>query len=404
MTGPFLELFYALRGRGVKTSIQEWLSLMQALSLGLEKQSLAGFYNLSRSLLVKSEAQFDAFDEAFLQVFGGLDVPIDLPDRLREWLADPSRYLDLLSPELTARLRTMGLDELLELFEKRLREQKEEHHGGNRWIGTGGTSPFGHSGRHPSGLRVGGPGHARSAIRVAGERRFHAYRRDRVLDTRQIRVALRGMRQLTREGAATELDVDATIDRTSRNAGELQLMFRSPRINNVRLLLLMDVGGTMEPYTHLVESLFSAAHASRHLRDFRPYFFHNCIYARLYEDEWLREPVPTREVIRKLDSHYRLVIVGDAAMAPTELVSPYGALYQDEMDVRSGHDWLCVLASHFERSVWLNPDPEGNWRWGTAAAIGRIFPMFPLTIDGLERAIRALVAARPNHPPTARAQ
>jgi hypothetical protein len=401
VSGVFLDLFYELRRRGVDPSIQEWLALVRALSMGLERQSLTGFYHLSRSLLVKTEAQFDAFDEAFLAVFGDLDVPIDLPEKLRQWLSDPLRYEKLLDPQLARKLRSLGLEELLKMFEERLREQKEAHHGGGRWIGTGGTSPFGHSGIHPSGIRIGGPGHARRAIRVAEQRRFRAYRHDRLLDTRQIKVALRGLRELTREGAAEELDLDATIDETSRNAGELSMVFRAPRINNVRLLLCMDVGGTMDPYTHLVERLFSAAHASRHLRDFRFFFFHNCIYAKLYADEWLREAVPTVQVMRELDDRYKLVVVGDAAMAPSELVSPWGALYREELDPRPGRDWLLMLANHFPRAVWLNPEPPPNWRWGTAAAIRRIFPMYPLTLDGLEDAVRALVATRPHAPPPA---
>ncbi|MBW2262094.1 MAG: VWA domain-containing protein [Deltaproteobacteria bacterium] len=390
----FLDLFYALRKHGIDVSIQEWLALMKALSLGLEKQSLTGFYHLSRSLLVKTEADFDSFDEAFLEIFGDLEVPIDLPEKLREWLSDPLRYEKLLSPDLVDKLRTLGLEELLKLFEQRLREQKEAHHGGSRWIGTGGTSPLGHSGYHPSGLRIGGPGHARRAIRVAEERRFRAYRHDRVLDTRQIKVALRRLRELRREGIEEELDIDATIEKTCRNAGELELVFRAPRINDVRLLLLMDVGGTMEPHAHLVERLFSAAFASRHLKDFRYYFFHNCVYAKLYQDEWLREPVSTLQVLREVDQRYKLVIVGDASMAPTELVSPWGALYRDEMNPTSGQEWLEKLAGHFSRSVWINPEPPGNWRWGTTAAIGRMFPMHHLSIDGLDGAVQTLVGAR----------
>jgi len=395
VAGPlFLDLFLALRRRGVAVSIQEWLALMEALSLGLEKQSLTGFYNLSRSLLVKTEAQFDAFDEAFLEVFGDLDVPIDLPAKLREWLSDPLRYERLLGPGIAEKLRTLGLEELLRLFEERLREQREAHHGGDRWIGTGGTSPFGHSGYHPSGLRIGGPGGARSAIRVAGERRFRAYRHDRILDTRQVKVALRGLRELRREGPRDELDLPATIARTCRNAGELEIVFRAPRVNDVRLLLVMDVGGTMEPYTHLVERLFSAAHASRHLRDFRYYFFHNCVYAKLYRDEYLHEPVPTTQVLREIDDRYKLVLVGDASMAPSELLSPHGALYHDEMDPLPGRDWLRRLADRFPRAAWLNPQPPASWTWGTTPVIAGMFPMYHLSVDGLEGAVRALVGAR----------
>jgi hypothetical protein len=390
----FLDLFFALRKRGVPVSLQEWLALMQALALGLERQSLTGFYHVCRSLLVKTEAHFDAFDEAFLEVFRGLELPIDLPEKLREWLADPLRYERLLSPELIAQLKTLGLDELLKMFEERLREQKEAHSGGSHWIGTGGTSPFGHGGRHPSGLRIGGPGGARSAIRVAEERRFRAYRHDRVLDTRQLKVAFRGLRQLRRDGVKDELDLEGTIRQTTRNAGELELIFRAPRINDVKLLLLMDVGGSMEPYSHLVERLFSAAHASRHLKDFRFFFFHNCVYGKLYADGWLQEPLPTSDVLRRLDDRYKLLLVGDASMAPSELMQPWGALYGYEADPDAGRDWLLRLARRYPRAAWLNPETPEAWRYGTASAIRRIFPMFPLTLDGLDAAVRALVGAK----------
>ncbi|MBI5499895.1 MAG: VWA domain-containing protein [Deltaproteobacteria bacterium] len=396
----FLDLFFALRKRGVPVSLQEWLALMQALSLGLERQTLTGFYHLCRSLLVKTEAHFDAFDEAFLEVFRGLELPIDLPEKLREWLADPLRWDRTLSPELLAQLKTLGLEELLKMFEERLREQQEAHHGGSHWIGTGGTSPFGHGGRHPSGLRVGGPGGARSAIRVAEERRFRTYRHDRVLDTRQLKVALRGLRQLRREGCKDELDLDGTIRQTTKNAGELELIFRAPRINDVKLLLMMDVGGSMEPYAQLVEHLFSAAHASRHLKDFRFYFFHNCVYGKIYQDNWLQEGVRTGDVMRLLDDRYKLLLVGDASMAPSELMDPWGALYRYENDPEAGRDWLLRLARRWPRAAWLNPEPPQAWRYGTASVIGRIFPMYPLTLDGLDAAIRALVGVR--RPPLTR--
>jgi hypothetical protein len=396
--GIFLDLFAALRRRGVSVSLQEWLALMDVLSRGLERQTLTGFYHLARSLLVKSEAKFDAFDEAFLEVFAGLELLIDLLDKLREWLSDPLWFEHLLSPDLVAQLKTLGLDELLRMFEERLREQKEAHHGGSRWIGTGGTSPFGHGGYHPSGLRVGGPGGGRHAIRVAEERRFRDYRHDRVLDTRQVGVALAGMRQLTREGRRDELDLDETIRRTGRNAGELEIVFRAARINNVRLLLLMDVGGTMVPYAHLVERLFSAAHASRHLRDFRHYCFHNCVYGRLYLDGGLTRPAPTRDMMRELDGRYRLLIVGDASMAPSELMSSWGALYNDDMDETPGREWLVRLARRFPRAAWLNPEPPSAWEYGTAAEIRRIFQMFPLTLNGLDDAISTLVGGRKRRP------
>jgi uncharacterized protein with von Willebrand factor type A (vWA) domain len=171
-------------------------------------------------------------------------------------------------------------------------------------------------------------------------------------------------------------------------------VFRAPRVNDVRLLLMMDVGGTMQPHAHLVERLFSAAYASRHLKDFRFYFFHNCVYAKLYQDEWLQEPLPTLQVMREIDSRYKLVIVGDASMAPSELISPWGALYRDEMTPTPGREWLQKLADHFPRTAWINPEPPGNWRWGTASMIRQMFPMFHLSIDGLDAAVHALVGHR----------
>ncbi|MEI8358343.1 MAG: VWA domain-containing protein, partial [Deltaproteobacteria bacterium] len=245
----FLELFYGLKEEGVPVSLQEWRSFLQALEEGLHGCSLLRFYHLGRACLIKSETYFDSYDKVFARVFKGVEGALgdDVTEQILEWLKDP-KNLPELSPEEWAQLEQLTNDELMRRFLETLEKQDGRHDGGNRWVGTGGRSPFGHGGKHPTGIRVGGPGRSRSAMKVAEERRFADYRTDQVLDTRQMRVALRRLRQLTRTGTQSELDLDETIDETCRNAGEIEMVFRAPRRNDVRLLLLMDVGGTMDPY------------------------------------------------------------------------------------------------------------------------------------------------------------
>src|SRR5581483_8288948 len=257
----FLDLFYGLRAEGVPVSIQEWRALLTALEQGLHGSSLLRFYHLARACLVKSETYFDAYDRVFARVFEGVEGAVDdaAVARILDWLRD-AKDLPELTPEQLAELQRLTGDELMRKFRDTLAEQTERHDGGGRWIGTGGRSPYGHGGVHPTGLRVGGPARSRSAMKVAEERRFRDYRTDRTLDIRQLRTALRRMRQLTRRGEATELDLDETIDETCKNAGEIELVFRSPRRNDVRLLLLMDVGGTMEPHYEPVSQLLTALH------------------------------------------------------------------------------------------------------------------------------------------------
>jgi uncharacterized protein with von Willebrand factor type A (vWA) domain len=282
-------------------------------------------------------------------------------------------------------------------FLERLAEQTERHDGGDRWVGTGGRSPFGHGGTHPTGIRVGGTGRSRSAMKVAEERRFADYRTDVILDSRQLRVALRRLRHLTRTGEATELDLDETIDQTCRNAGEIDLVFRAPRRNDVRLLLLLDVGGTMEPYYEPVSRLLTALHEERGLRAFVPYYFHNCVYDHVYSRARLSgaDAVPTADVLRRLDSRWKVVLVGDAAMHPAELLEPHGNIDPRRGSPTPGIVWLQRIARHFERTVWVNPDPAGAWDdTHTARIVRRLFPMFHLSVDGLGQAVAALVGAR----------
>src|SRR6185369_15216848 len=268
----FLDLFYGLRDEGVPVALQEWMTLLEALKRGMHGSSLLRFYHLARACLVKSETYFDAYDRVFARVFHGVEGALDITDDVLEWLRDPKNFPNLSAEELAA-LERLASDELMRRFLETLAEQTERHDGGNRWVGTGGRSPYGHGGQHPTGIRVGGQGGGRSAMKVAGERRFRDYRTDVALDVRQMRVALKRLRQLTRTGVATELDLDETIDETCRNAGEIELIFRAPKKNDVRLLLLMDVGGTMDPYFDPMSQLLTALHDERGLRELRPFYF-----------------------------------------------------------------------------------------------------------------------------------
>jgi hypothetical protein len=277
-----------------------------------------------------------------------------------------------------------------------LQQQTERHDGGDRWIGTGGKSPFGHSGQHPTGIRVGGQSRGRSAMKVAQERRFKNYRTDMALDLRQLKVSLRRLRQLTRTGEASELDLDETIDETCKNAGEIELVFRPPRRNDVRLLLLMDVGGTMEPYFEPVSQLLTALHEDHSLRDFQAYYFHNCIYDDVYRAARMArtDAVPTGDILRRLDSRWKVALVGDAAMHPAELLEPHGNIDPRRTSPTPGVVWLQRIANHFDRSVWLNPEGPAYWEGDTTRLIRRLFPMFHLSVDGLTQALHALVGAR----------
>jgi hypothetical protein len=385
-----VDFLFELRRRKIPVSTHEWMALMEAMSLGLHESSLDGFYHLCRTLCVKDIAFYDAYDEAFLAYFKDVKTDaLQLTEQLRAWLADP-KLLEGLTDEQRQALQELDLDKLRELFEQRLKEQKERHDGGNRWIGTGGTSPFGTRGMNPTGMRVGGGG-ARSAMAVADQRLFKEYRRDVVLDVRQIDVALRGLRKLGREGAVEELDLDETIDETCKNAGELEVIFRPPRRNRVKVLLLMDVGGSMDPHSELMSRLFTAASRTGRFAKFRSYYFHNCVYNSVYEDAQFRKGVPVAELLSHSDRDEKLVMVGDALMHPAELLDPGGSMYLYSQTRASGIEWLRRLAHHFRSAAWLNPEPDRFWGGTTIEVIASVLPMYPLTLDGLAQAVRYLV-------------
>ena len=385
----FVDFLYGLRRQGVPVGAQEWLAFHEALGRGLI-EDIDTLYAVGRALLVHTESLWDAFDLAFAEHFEGIEAPA-LREALLRWLSNPLPPKQMTEEEFQ-RLTGLSLDELRQKFEAMLREQQERHDGGSRYIGTGGSSPFGSQGKHPSGLRL-GKGGGRSAIQVAGARRYRNYRTDAVIDVRQFKVALRALRNLTREGREV-LDLDETIDETSRQGGEIELVFRPDRKNSVRLLLLMDAGGSMDPYARLVDQLFTAAHESQHWKSFDHFFFHNIMYSRLYSNFERFESTLTEELIRKYPPTTKVVYVGDACMSPWELSAAGGALSWDERNPVSGMGWLRKLRKAFKSSVWLNPEQERYWNHPTIRSIGEEVPMFPLTVEGLTRAVKELKAGQ----------
>ena len=396
----FLDFFYALRARGVPVTPTEWLTLMQALGQGLALSDLVRLYHLARAICVKSEHLYDAYDQAWLHVFRGIETPERIRDEVLDWLKNPVLPGELSDREL-AMLEAMDLDALRSEFEKRLEEQHERHDGGNRWIGTGGTSPFGHGGMRPGGIRMGGPGGGGMAAQIAAKRSFQAYRTDRVLDTRQIGVALRKLRRFAREGARMEVDLEATIHATARNAGDIEVVERPERNSHLQVLLLMDSGGSMTPWSQLVNRLFSAASRASHFERLVACYFHNCVYEHVYRDLARWEAWSIEELIQTLSKDVKLIMVGDACMAPSELMSRWGAIDWGHRNDNAGIDWLRRLDAHFDQAVWLNPMRLPLWRHPTVDRIGDIFPMFELTVDGIELAMRHLSGQRvdPPEPP-----
>ena len=388
----FTDFFYTLKQRKVPVSITEWMTLMEALSRGYISD-LDEFYYLARAILVKSEGYYDHYDIAFQEYFKGIEAPMEISEQILEWLKSPINRMALTDKE-RAILDSMDLDELLREFEKRLKEQKEQHDGGNHWIGRGGTSPFGHSGYHPAGIRVGGESRHGSAIQIAEKRKFRNYRNDLTLDVRQIKMALRGLRQLSRIGPEDNLDIEETIDATAKNAGEIEMVWTRSRKNAVKVLLLMDVGGSMEPFALLCSRLFSAAHSSTHFKDFKYFYFHNCVYDNLYQDIEMEKEVNTDHLLRILEPDYKVILVGDARMAGSELTQKYGAIYYYERNEIPGILRLKQIQDHFTHCVWLNPDTPRFWNHPTVLMVGKLFPIFELTLDGLGQAIRKLVVKK----------
>jgi uncharacterized protein with von Willebrand factor type A (vWA) domain len=375
----FTDFLYELRGQGLPVGLGEWNTFLGALERGVigSPQEL---YDVGRAILCRTEADFDRYDLAFASAFQGAVLSPEMKEKLEQWLAKALEGRgERVDPDIADA-------DLWKTLLERLRQQKEEHHGGSRWVGTGGTSPFGHSGRASRGIRVGGEGGGRSAIGMALERSWEGYRTDRVLDVRDFEVALRALRKLTREGEQ-EVDLPGTVDKTAKNAGDIEIVEQPTRINQVHLVLMMDAGGSMAPHYELVSRLFSAAARTKGFKSFTSYSFHNCIYGTLYKDIEQLERVPTERVLADLGPRHRLILVGDASMAPYELFTAYGWPGTDPL---AGIDWLGRVRGRAPVSIWLNPDPRRYWDHPTVRAIAAIFPMFELTVEGLREAVRRL--------------
>jgi uncharacterized protein len=391
----FINFYYQLKSEGVPVSLNEWMTLMEALAKGLSFSSLTGFYYLARSILVKSEAHFDRYDMAFSQYFTGIETQEDVIKQALHWLEKslPPREM---SPELRSPFAQLDLDELRRLLEDRLKTQHEEHHGGSHWIGTGGTSPLGHSGEHPSGLRIGGESHNLSAVQVAAKRQYREFRDDHITGVRQFEVALRKLRQFStkEDGPKDILDLDGTINATCKNAGQLRLVWERPRRNMIKVVVLMDSGGSMNRYMQICSRLFEAANRASHFKDLKFYYFHNCIYDDLFANPHLYDRVPTNEVMYLLNSEYRLVIVGDASMASSELTMAGGAIDWDVSNKLPGILWLKRLAKPSPYAVWLNPIPSAYWDRSlgshTISMVQQVFPMYHLSPEGFEQAVKKL--------------
>lgn len=397
----FEEFLYLLRKNGLAVSLTEWMALMEGLDKNLHGASFTGFYHLCRCLLVKSEADFDRFDRCFLEYFKDVPFQQEVSQELMDWLNRPDVLGDYAAWDEAQALRNLGLseEEIEQMLRRRLEEQHEEHNGGSYWVGTHGMSTFGNSGNSPKGIRVGGQSMHRRAFRVAGERKFRDFRRDNTLDTRQFQVALRKLRQFSGlvDLPPTEFDVDSTIQDTADNAGVLTVRYKRPRENTVKVLLLMDSGGSMDYYAQLCSALFQAVSKSGHFKDLKVYYFHNCVYGRLYQDPMLmsRNSVPTDWVLSNLPGDWKVIFVGDAQMAPYELLGGYYGRNSTGDGPACGMDWLKLLRSRYRHSIWLNPSDRPQWGeyWSqTYDAIAQEFPMFPLTVDGLEAGMKKLLA------------
>jgi uncharacterized protein with von Willebrand factor type A (vWA) domain len=385
--------FLALREAGLKPGMGEFLTLLEGLRKHLAMYDREQFYYLARTVLVKDETQFDRFDRAFGAYFNGVDANFneflgEIPD---EWLRAQAQRL--LTPEEMAKIQALGgLDKLMETLKQRLEEQKGRHQGGNKWIGTGGTSPFGNSGYNPEGVRIGGEGGQKRAVKIWERRDFRNLDDSVELGTRNIKLALRRLRKFAREGAADILDLDGTIESTARNAGWLDIRMVAERHNAVKVLLLLDVGGSMDPHVRVCEELFSACKTEfKHLEY---YYFHNFVYESVWKDNIRRhsERIPMFDIMHRYTRDYRLIFVGDASMSPYEIASAGGSV--EHWNEEAGAVWFKRLLDTFQHTVWLNPEPEKYWEHTqsikmTQELIGAD-RMFPLTLDGLDRAMRRL--------------
>ena len=387
----FFSFMEELRSAGISASLKEHLALLEALNADVISQSPEEFYYLARTTLVKDEALLDRFDQVFNKIFKGIfsdygQNPVDIPS---DWLkAIAEKYL---SPEEMAKIEAMGSwDELMETLKKRLEEQEKRHEGGNKWVGTGGTSPYGNGGYNPEGVRIGGESKHKRAVKVWEKREFQNLDHTRELGTRNIKIAMRRLRRFARTGAAEELDIDATIDGTARQ-GWLDIHMRPERRNAIKLLLLLDVGGSMDPFIKLCEELFSAA--TSEFKNLEFFYFHNCPYEGVWKDNKRRfsERTPMWDMLHKFPHDYKVVMVGDASMSPYEITHPGGSV--EHFNEESGAVWMHRITNTYPASIWLNPVPEKQWGYSQSTKIIKELMndrMYPLTLEGLDDAMREL--------------
>ena len=395
----FIDFFYKLRDVGIPVNPTAFLTLQKALRMGLVN-SLNDFYRASRTILVKSERYFDLFDQVFAHHFEGAEMPdpggVELDEiarmLLEQWLKEPQMVADALGID-ESELADLTPDQLIEYFKERLKEQTGEHHGGNRWIGTGGTSPVGHSGYHPGGMRVGGAGRNRSAVKVAMDRRYKDYSLNGPLTRPMVGEALKRLRNLVPVGPKDRINIDASIYQTMKNGGEIEIVFDRSLKDRLKVILAVDNGGySMDPYVSLVQTLFDYARSQ--FKDIKTYYFHNTIYNIIWADP-ARYRKPKRiEAFAALDPETRFFIVGDASMAPYELMATDGSIHLEERSGRPSIECLKFLAQNFPHIVWLNPVPSRTWKYiPTINTIAQIVPMYELTIDGLEKAVAYQMSA-----------
>ena len=394
----FIKFFYLLKQVGIPVSPTSYLRLQKALGMGLIT-SLDDFYTSARAILVKSERYFDLYDQVFAHFFEGAELKdpeeFELSGiaqaMLEEWLKDPKSVAQALGVD-EKELNKLSPEELLQYFLDRLKEQTEEHHGGSKWIGTGGTSPVGHSGYHPGGMRVGGVSRNKSAVKVAMDRRYRDYSHQGPLTQAQMGEALNRLRNLIPSGPKDVINIDKTIYQTMKNAGEIEIVFDRSLKDRLKVILAIDNGGwSMEPYVQVIQTLFNYARAQ--FKDLKICFFHNTIYDNLWQDPPRRsKPLPVEDLIR-LDPETRFIVLGDASMAPYELMAADGSIHIEERITQPSYKRLQSIAETFPRSVWLNPITAREWPYTrTIGAIREIFPMFELTIDGLEEAVTFLMS------------
>jgi len=394
----FVGFFYEMKGAGIPVSPTAFLTLHKALTAGLVT-SLEDFYVASRTVLLKSERYFDLFDQIFAHHFHGTEMPDDMEEELEEairmllgdWLKDPRQLSDFLGIDEST-LAKLTPEELVEYFKARLRDQTERHDGGNRWIGTGGTSPVGHSGYHPGGMRVGGVSRNKSAIKVAMERRYKDYSIQQPLTQSMVGEALKRLRHMIPAGPKDQVNVDATISRTIKNGGEIEIVFDRRLKDRLKVILAIDNGGwSMDPHIAVVQTLFD--HARAQFKDLKTLYFHNTVYDTLWAHSSRRRDAVSLMELAKLDPETRLIMVGDASMAPWELMFSSGSIYYGEKNARPSIECLRFMTGMFPHHVWLNPVPEYDWGYTrTIIEIAKIFPMFELTLDGLAKAVARLMA------------